>query len=223
MGDAVIRLGDNEIHAVLFDLDGTLVRTHIDFGRMHSQIRAMSQEAGVPADRTDCKDVLEAIDAAAAWVGGKSGIDLRKSMRDALERIEIEGCSEPTLIPGADRLFARLREASVGIGVVTRNCRPTSTRLLDRFGLEVDVLLTRDDVVKTKPNPAHLMGALDKLGAQALNSVMVGDHWLDVLAAENAGCAATIGVFARRDPSWYADHPPTYIVADLNEVLDLFS
>ena len=218
----MILLGDKHISAVLFDLDGTLVRTHIDFDRMYAEVWAIADAEGLPHEVTAGKQVLEGIDSAVTHVGGSRGARMRERMWAAIERVERAGCAQPAVIPGANELFEKLKGLDVRVGVVTRNCKAMSTELLDRFGLAVDVLLTRDDVAVTKPHPSHLHAALDAMQRPVSESVMIGDHWLDVVAGIRAGCSATIGVAGARDRSWFDAHPPTYIVKDLTEAVALF-
>src|ERR1051326_7400040 len=80
-----------------------------------------------------------------------------------LQEIEVRHCGAPVEVPGAARLLDALEERGIAVGIVTRNCRPVSERLLDRFGLRCRCLLTRDDVERTKPDPSHLLAALQSL------------------------------------------------------------
>ena len=218
----MIYLGSVELNAVLFDLDGTLVHTKIDFPRMYREMRTMAQAVGVSAETLEHMQALEIVDAAVARAG-EAGSALKQRMFEVLEEIEHDGSVDPEPAPGARELFAKLHAADVNIGIVTRNCRAVSLPLLDQFGLDADIVLTRDDVVRTKPNPEHLRLALEILGVDAANSAMVGDHWLDVKAGQEAGCAATIGVLGEQDPSWFATFRPTYTVQNLEESLSLFN
>jgi phosphoglycolate phosphatase len=216
----MIRLSEHAIHAVLFDLDGTLVRTQIDFPRMYAEMRAIARETGTPDDSMKDLQALEIVVLAVA-AAGKNGGSIKRRMFDALESIEREGCANPSPMPGAGPLFARLSELGIATGVVTRNCRSVSESLLSRFGLKPDVLLTRDDVPRTKPDPDHVLRALDQLDALPAQSAMVGDHWQDIEVGRSAGCAVTVGVMGDRDRSWFEAIGPTYVVPDLWGILDL--
>ena len=65
--------------------------------------------------------------------------------------------------------------------------------VLDRYHLHHDVLLTRDDVAKVKPDKAHLLTALGMLGVMPREALMVGDHRTDIECGRAAG-AYTCGV-----------------------------
>lgn len=210
--------------AVLFDLDGTLIETHIDFPAMTAAMQRLARDNSVPESVTDGKDILGLVDAAAEDVqkhGGDSA-DLRRTAFAELEAMEIAGCSHPVLLPGTRELLSELVNRGVKVGVVTRNCRTVSISLLARFALPHHLLLSRDDVQKTKPNPEHLWAALERLGETPEHAVMVGDHWMDIQAGVRAGCAATLGVLGRNSADWFAPCPPTALARDLSEAAPLF-
>ncbi len=212
------------LRAVLFDLDGTLVETHIDFPRMTRDMERLARAADVPEEVTAGKDILSLVDAADADVSarGGDGSALRWVAFGRLEEIEVAGCARPNLLDGTRELLADLLGKGIKIGIVTRNCRSVSVGLLARFALPHHLLLTRDDVDRTKPDPEHLWEALRLLGEPPHTAAMVGDHWMDVQAGVRAGCAATLGVLGKHDADWFAPCPPTATARDLAEAAPLF-
>lgn len=209
------------IWAALFDLDGTLIETHIDFPAMTQAMREMAQNAGVPASVLDGKDILGLVAAASQEIGsrGGDGTAFRRQAFARLEEMEVEGCARPRLLPGSDALLTALRERNIKVAVVTRNCRRVSSALLARFGLPHDLLLTRDDVPRAKPDPDHLRRALAFLDVPPEFALMAGDHFMDIQAGGAAGCAVTVGVLGTHDASWFAPCPPTLLVRDLGILL----
>ncbi len=212
------------LRAVLFDLDGTLVETHIDFPAMTRAMTQMARAADVPADVTEGKDILGLVEAAAADVTerGGDGAALRRMAFGRLEEMEVAGCAHPILLAGTHALLAGLVVRGTRVGVVTRNCRRVAAGLLARFALPHHLLLTRDDVPVTKPNPEHLWEALRLLDVPASESAMVGDHWMDIQAGVRAGCAVTLGVLGNNRADWFAPCPPTALAPDLAEAASLF-
>ena len=209
---------------VLFDLDGTLIETHIDFPAMTAAMLMLARENEVPAGVTEGKDILGLVEAAANDVQtrGGDGAALRRAAFGQLQAMEIAGCSHPKLLPGTRETLSALVGRGMKVGIVTRNCRAVSVGLLAWFALPHHLLLTRDDVARTKPNPEHLWDALRALGESAENAVMVGDHFMDIEAGVRAGCAATLGVLGRNSPDWFAPCPPTALARDLAEAAPLF-
>ena len=212
------------LRAVLFDLDGTLVETHIDFPAMTRAMEALAEAHAVPQNVTEGKDILGLVEVAAADVQsrGGDGAALRRTAFAELQAMEIAGCSHPNLLPGTRELMTALIERGVKVGVVTRNCRAVSVGLLARFALPHHLLLTRDDVKLTKPNPEHLWEALRLLGEKPADAAMVGDHFMDIEAGVKAGCAATLGVLGWNSSDWFAPCPPSALARDLAEAAPLF-
>jgi HAD superfamily hydrolase (TIGR01549 family) len=92
-------------------------------------------------------------------------------------------------IDGARALLAALRP-HVRIGIVSNNVRDEQEAKLRLCGLDsyVDALIVSGDVGISKPDPAIFRIALDRLGVEAGEAVMIGDSWsADVQGAREAG------------------------------------
>lgn len=205
------------LRAVLFDLDGTLIETHIDFPGMTRAMEQLAGEANVSKELMEGKDILSLVEAAREDLNarGGDGEALRRTAFARLEEMEVTGCDRPNLLAGTQELLTALIQKEIKVGIVTRNCRRVSVGLLARFALPHHLLLTRDDVARTKPNPEHLWDALRLLGEVPEATAMVGDHWMDVQAGQRASCAATLGVLGNHNADWFAPCPPTAMVQDL--------
>jgi HAD superfamily hydrolase (TIGR01549 family) len=95
-------------------------------------------------------------------------------------------------IDGAVRLLAALK-SRVQIGVVSNNLLDEQRGKLRCCGLEpfVDALVVSEEAGVSKPDPAIFAIALDRLGCEAADAVMVGDSWIaDVQGARAAGIRA---------------------------------
>ena len=66
---------------VLFDLDGTLIETHIDFPAMTTAMLVLARENSVPAEVTQGKDILGLVEAAAS-----AGMAIRASYQRRVRR-----------------------------------------------------------------------------------------------------------------------------------------
>ena len=96
--------------AVLFDLDGTLADTRLDF----TAIRA---EVGVP----EGIGVLEYLDRLEDAARAEQG-------RQRLHEFEMRGADAAEWIDGAESLLQRLARARVPTGILTRNSRAAVAR-----------------------------------------------------------------------------------------------
>lgn len=213
------RLFDN-VDAVLFDLDGTLVETNIDFPLMKREMLRIAALAGVPEEELLSYDILGIVQCVEEMLGEDSGGEFRIQAYRILEEIELRHSRDTKEIAYAGELLAALKSRGVKIGIVTRNCRAASEMSIQIAGLLPDVMLAREDVAKAKPHPEHLLIALSRLDASPECSVMVGDHIMDIRAGKDAGLR-TIGILATSsDPGFFDELAPDAVVESLKEILD---
>lgn len=211
------------VRAVLFDMDGTLVETNIDFGLMKREVLSIAERYGVPQSEVVDLDILSVVDRTVSWLQEQlrpaEAEDAERLGRETLERIEAEFCAKALPIPHSLELLHSLQELGIGIGIVTRNCRRAVLMSIERTGVFSDVLLTRDDVPLTKPDPDHLLRALELLHVEPGNAITVGDHWMDVQAGHAAG-TRTVGFLRPDRPSDFFDRvQPDLVIRDLGELL----
>ncbi len=214
--------------AVLFDLDNTLIETHIDFVEMKQKTLALGVEWGVETDYMRDMDILSIVERVTAILQSITMSGAHKNFHDAafamLAAQEAAQCADPVLLSGASKLLSYLNRRSVPIGIVTRNCRMVSDRLLVEGDLQCDVLLSREDVEQVKPHPGHLMDALRVLQTkfperrlQAQNCLMAGDHVMDIQAGR-AAKMHTMGFLRKQQPEAFAACPPDVLLKDVGEL-----
>lgn len=212
-----------KVEAVLFDLDGTLVETNIDFPLMRREMIALAAEQGMDPGGLEALDILAIVEMAAAHLvsGGQRGKAeaLRERAMAILEEIELRHARDTREIPFAREVIEELGGLGVGIGIVTRNCRRASEISLEIARIAPDVLVCREDAARHKPHPDPLYLALGVLEARAEASVMVGDHLMDIQSGKAAGMR-TIGVLREERPEgFFAGVDPDFVARDLREVL----
>jgi len=214
-----------DLRAALFDLDGTLVRTFIDFPAMRRAMQDLSARWGTSAMTAGHEDILGIVEQMAEALGPERGKDARCEAYALLEAMEETGCAHPEPIVGASDLLRYLRrERGIRIAIITRNCRRVSERLLARMDLEHDLLVAREDTPEYKPHPVPLLFACRHLGVAPSDAVMVGDLWADIAAGRAAGVRFTLGIHWPHDPpDRFIGCPPDAEVASLAEAAVLLT
>ncbi len=207
--------------SVLFDLDGTLVDTNIDFALMRREMVRIAVRVGLREDDLRGLDILGIVDTAVASMRGDNerASQLRDEAMQILEDIELRHAHVTQQIPFAREIIDHLRESGTPTGIVTRNCRAASVISLEIAQIKTDVMICREDSTRHKPHPEPVLLALSQLNTTAQNSVMVGDHTMDVQSGKAAG-TRTIGFLRDDRPNDFFDNAaPDYIARDLREVL----
>lgn len=210
------------VQAVVFDFDGTIADTRIDFARMRRLVLEMLTRRGLwREDLAERRYVLEIV-AAGARAAEERGEDPRGVLNEAealICGIEMDAAQRAPLLDGAAEALAGFRQAGVRTGIITRNCAEAVRTVLSRFPVQVDVIVPRDDAPVVKPSAAHLLQALEALRAQPERSALVGDHVTDVQCARAAGARAVALVGASSSAEELREAGADYVAFSHREVV----
>jgi phosphoglycolate phosphatase len=205
------------LRAALFDLDGTLVHTTIDFAAMKGAVLAIVAEAGVDAAPLRDRDALSIVREVQPRLGAEAPRFVAKC-EAAIVACELASLRGAEAAEGAAALLEWLRGKDIRVGIVTRNSRVAVDMLLKRIPLPHDVLLTRHDVPRTKPDPIHLQIALERLGVERAQAIMVGDHPMDIVAGRAAGIRSLAIAHGLLDDAAFAEAPPDRFLRSFAEL-----
>ena len=156
--------------AVIFDLDGTLVSSNLDF-------LAISNEVGcIPGH-----DILQYTKRLADNERLKAEQIIRDhEMRDAESACAIEGALET---------LEALKQDNIDTAIITRNSAEATRIKLARTGLMVEHVITREQA-PPKPAPDALIQVASRWQHAPRECIYVGDFKYDLEAARNANMHA---------------------------------
>jgi len=195
-----LRIGRSVIRAVVFDFDGTLARLNIDFARMRQAISSLSERFGLPFHDLKARHILEQVHEAEQILSLQSPTGSRAFVKEAyalIEAIELAAAAEGEVFSGVRPLLDTLQAHGIRTGMISRNCKRAVSTVFPDLSAFCRVVLCRDDVPHVKPHPDHLRRAMSFLRAEPTQTVMIGDHPLDIETGRAAG-TFTIGVLSGR-------------------------
>jgi phosphoglycolate phosphatase len=168
----------DDFEAVVYDLDGTLVRLDVDWDAVARDALGVFAAADVTlASDTDLWAMLDVAD--------------EHGLRDDLEAViaghERAGARTSARLALADRLPTH----AVPVGVCSLNSEGSVVVALDTHDLAdgVDAVVGRDTVSTRKPDPEPLLATLRRVNVEPRRAVFVGDSPRDRTTAERAGVA----------------------------------
>jgi len=212
------------IKAVIFDFDGTLAVLNIDFSLMRKRIFDLMSEYGIRPETIQEKYLLEITDEVyqTLWEKNPSGAEaFYQGSHHILHEQEMEAAEEGRLIPGTKATLKKLIRKGIKIGIITRNCEDAVRKVFPDINDFCDVFVSRNSVKKVKPHPDHLTYVMKRLKISGQETVMVGDHMLDVQAGRSVGMK-TVGVLTgRTKKEEFEIAGADYILRDASEVIKL--
>ncbi len=212
-------------HAVLFDLDGTLIDSVADLAAAVN--RALTDRGLQPLQVGDVRGMIGngmAKLVQRAYRKRNVELDAAELSREyaaVVDHYEADLYSHTQLLPGALEALRIFKEAGVFLAVVTNKPQRASELILQHFGLSVqlDLIVGGDQNLARKPAPDMIEYALGKLNVQSADALMIGDSPADAGAAGGAGvrCVIVRGGY-NADASDFSLSPADRVINSLNDV-----
>ncbi|MCW4050792.1 MAG: HAD family hydrolase [Candidatus Bathyarchaeota archaeon] len=222
-----------KLKAIVFDLDSTLIQSHVDFVTMKKHMIKLLEEHGHPKNTlspTDQTTVQIMEEAEKEWRRQNKPEQEQKQIWEKItvymNQGEIEALEGLEEIPGANKTIHDLKEKGFRLAILTRSHHEYAIQALKKTGMLecFELILGRNETPLPKPYKEALEYTLQRMGLNRDEAIMIGDHQIDYDSAKNYGCGF-IGVATghRGLRSWENETPPTALlesVADLPEYLD---
>lgn len=194
-----------DVQAIVFDLDGTLVQSTINYQKMVSGVTEILKTKGIEVDPSQRRiwEIIQRSEEVLREMGRSASEmeELLPKINAHLNAVELENVDKVTPIEGARQTLESLKAEGIKIGIATRSCNAFAKEALRRTGMEnyVDVVLARDDTPHPKPDARHLIQVIEALRTPLNKAVFIGDTTTDLKTAREAG-VTFIGCPSR--PEW---------------------
>jgi HAD superfamily hydrolase (TIGR01509 family) len=169
----------------IFDFDGVLVNT------MELHYKAYSQacrEFGVQVEKGKFFEQAgmtgrEQI----RYFARESGVDVDvEAVYSRKNELATDWTDRATDIPCNLELLRILRKNGNKVAVATGSTRRSIVPIMEKFSIEVDAIVTSEDVARGKPNPDLFLCAAERLGLRPEQCIVIEDSDVGIDAARNA-------------------------------------
>ncbi|WP_313893003.1 pyrophosphatase PpaX [Psychrobacillus sp.] len=203
--------------ALLFDFDGTLLDTneliiqsflHVLGGRFPGKYDRESvlpflgptlYESMNSVDPTLTKELMEEY---RAW---------NSQMHDQMA-VPFDGVVET---------LHALKEQGYKLAIVSTKRKVMINRGLKLMGCEAlfDTIVGLDDVQNPKPDPEPIELALEKVGVEKQDALMIGDNFHDIVGGQRAGVDTAAVAWSMKGEAFLATYKPTYVLRHISDLL----
>ncbi len=211
------------IRLIIYDLDGVLVDTS---DAICLSFNAALEDAG-EAPRSDEE------------IRGMIGVPLDEMYRRVLPRERwglVEGCfkryrevfmevslEHARILDGVEATLSHFEEEGLQQCLATNKSAPEAEKILAHLGIDgyFDLMVGYDDVSSPKPSPEMILLALDAMGVEPDEAVLVEDSPTGLAAGKGAGVftvAVTTGFY---DAGVLVGSKPDYIIDEIKGLRDL--
>ena len=204
-------MGILRIKAAVFDFDGTLVPFKMDYIALRQEIIQRIAEMGIKNQSFNVSDpIRNTLKKARELLNDKDMETLEREAEKIINFYELEGAKNNAVITGVSEVLKTLKEMNLKLGIFTLNQRKVVEILLKRETLfeskatlfEIfDAIVTRNSVRDFYQNSIklkYLRTCLGKLGVDGKETIVIGDHPIDIEAGKLIN-AITVGVHTPRN------------------------
>lgn len=180
----------NQIDAILFDMDGTLVDSMWVWVSVDEDY-IKKYNLRVPSD------FLQKMEGKSFTETAQYYLDVFPSLPHTLEELKKEWYEmalekythDVRMKDGADDFIRRVRSLGFRLGIATSNDRMLAEKTLEALGISdfFDVISTSCEVKKGKPAPDVYLEAAKRLGVSPERCLVFEDVPMGILAGKNAG------------------------------------
>ncbi len=210
--------------AILFDLDGTLIDSVIQF-------TAILNELLIEAAKPEI-----AIEQVRPWVTGGAlemvqsafGTELTPNKVDFLKNAfllrydRLLNTTLPCYFPDVESVLRQVNAQGVRIGIVTNKHRCFAERVLRQVSFKESLacVIYGDTLSTPKPSPEPLYLACQQLKLAPEQAWFVGDGLVDMQAANAAGCVSILARYGYVSSAWQS-WSSCYVLNQLTDLLAL--
>ena len=194
-------MGSNSFKGIIFDLDGVIIKSSLDFRLIAREIFGSASARPVLERIEELSDPAE-----------------KEEAFRILERHEHRAALRAQLNPGIDELLELVKRRGMKTAIVTRNSQDSVGIILEKFHLQIECIVTRE-AAPPKPSKEPVLRACECMGLNPYEVALLGDYEFDMLAGKRAGVATILLRSSKESSSENADLE----IDSIAELVEMFS
>ena len=195
----MLALGEHK--GIIFDLDGTLVDSKLDFDQLCQQLGwplgtpILEHLATFPLNSAEYQRALQII-----------------------HEFELAGARNANWLPGAQELLTVLSEKQIPIAILTRNMREATLLCIEQLAIPIEMVITREDC-QPKPDPSGLWHIAKAWQMPSHELLFIGDYLFDLQTAHNAGMP---GCLYMNEHNQHFQEMADFVLTDFAHLTELY-
>ena len=196
---------DGYVRGIIFDLDGTLIKSVVDFPKMKRRMIEFINDLPMPGTNykitQTTNEIISDLNVRMLQNGmsERDREEILNKISRILTEVEFENLDLVELNPGVKEFIQHCYKNGIKMGILTRASRDYLLASLEKTGIieYFSVILSRDEftLLKAKPHQFALEYTIKELGLPPENILFVGDHEIDFNCARN-GNIRFVGVLS---------------------------
>ncbi|SDO33392.1 pyrophosphatase PpaX [Psychrobacillus sp. OK028] len=205
--------------ALLFDLDGTLLNTNELIIETFLHVLGetfpgkYNREAVLPFLGPPLFETFNGIDPS-----------LTETLTASYRKWNLERHDQMVApFDGVVETLRQLKKDGYKLAIVSTKRREMIERGLHLMECETlfDTIVGLEDVTFTKPDPEPVQIALQRIGANKEDALMIGDNFHDIVGGQRAGVDTAAVAWSIKGEAFLATYNPTYMLHHVSELLSI--
>lgn len=236
-----------DIDAVLFDKDGTIIDSHLYWGgiiekrsralissfelvpTIHEDLcRAMGYSISQrrllpqgPIALVSREEVISAVQQYLKSIGTKADAGMISELFQEVHTDFLNVIKEYiAILPGARKLVQQISEAGARTALVTTDSKPNAEQIVEHLGIRAnfDIIIGKESTPLSKVTGVPAKLACEALGVSPDRTICIGDAEMDALMANNAGLKGCVAVALGQTPLHDLAKYTKYVLKDYTEL-----
>ena len=209
------------INCVVFDLDGTLVRSH---ETIYKTTLKTLENLGLDTS-IDRNKFFNLLGHHFEDIFDECGISVPdvEFFISNYKRIYFEYIEDSQLYDNAITVLQKLKQRDIKTGLLTTKGHDQAEKIAFHFGMDryLDSIEGRKKGIAIKPAPDQFLKMCRENDVDPENALMVGDTDLDIMCGKAAGASTCAVTFGYREIEELKLSKPDFIIDDLDKILEI--